>query len=172
VTGENVSNIESRFSDLAKKYPTSSGAVQAAKDYPGGKVPVNRAEKSESDYESASAWDSDPVQYPYKGGMRDFFTIGHLAKALGRSTVTIRAWESRGVLPTSDYRGPRPRTTPNFGSTPRGKRLWTREQVEGILRIAEEERVITDPHQKPPNTRFTTRVTELFLRLRAKEDAA
>lgn len=147
-----------RFSDLAK-------------DYPGSRTPVNRGggKKEPAGGSSEESWDANPVTYIVGGEVREFFTIGHLARALGRSTVTIRSWENKGVFPRSGYRSPRPKTTPTFGSEPKGKRLWTRRQIEGLLRICEEERVITDPHKKPPSKTFTARATELFLRLRLEE---
>lgn len=144
-----------RFSDLAK-------------DFPGSRTPVNRPSAKEHRQETESSWDENPVEYIVGGEPQEFFTIGHLARALGRSTVTIRSWENKGVFPRSGYRSPRPKTVPTFGTEPKGRRLWTREQIEGILRICAEERVITDPHQKPPSKQFTAKATELFLRLRTE----
>jgi len=106
-------------------------------------------------------WTLNPVTYLVKGVPTEFFTIGHLSRALGRANVTIRGWEKTGKLPKSPYRAPVPKRS-TVNGPPKGKRLWTRQQIEGILRIAEEEQCIVDPDQSPPTPRFTSRVTHLF----------
>lgn len=89
----------------------------------------------------------------------EFYTIGVLASVLNRSPVTIRNWEADGILPTSwskpgaDHRGRR--------------RLYTRKQIEGIVRIAREEGVLEPgPRIGIKATDFTARVTALFRQLR------
>lgn len=59
----------------------------------------------------------------------EFFHIGALADALGRSTSTIRRWIDEGTLPDAKYRS---RST----NEKKRKRLWKREQIEIILRLA------------------------------------
>lgn len=138
--------------------------------YPGGKPPVNRPDQAPAaPQESETGWDHKPVFYLMGGEEREFFTIKHLSAALNRQPVTIRAWENRGVLPKSPFRSPPPSVAPTFGKTPRGRRLWTRGQIEGLLRIAQECRVITDPHQKPPSPEFTEKATKLFLQIMEDE---
>jgi hypothetical protein len=134
-------------------------------DWPGKKRPVNRPEPSLAE-ESDADWDVRPVVYIYNGVSREFFTIGHLADALGRSPVTIRSWESKGLLPKSPYRSPRPRGE-SLPGVAKGKRLWTRDQIEGILRLAREEGVILN--EKPPTKQFTLRVADLFRELLKKD---
>jgi hypothetical protein len=134
------------------------------RDWPGKKRPVNRPEASATvEPEGYDGWDKKPVVYVYGGTSREFFTIGHLADALGRSPVTIRSWESKGALPKSPYRSPRPRGESLPGKESKGKRLWTRAQIEGIIRIARDEQVIFN--NKPPTQRFTQRVADLFREL-------
>lgn len=89
-----------------------------------------------------------------------FYTLAALAEALGRKPVTIRLWERQGTFPTAPFR------TKERGQ---GKRIYTREQIEGVVRIAVEEGVLDDASsgaysQLPLPPRFTTRVTELFKR--------
>jgi DNA-binding transcriptional MerR regulator len=134
--------------------------------FPGGRAPVNRPDPKPKQSSDSEAWDNNPVTYLVNGEEQEFFTIGHLARALNRKQVTIRAWENRGALPRSPFRSPAPNATPNFGTVPKGRRLYTREMIEGILQIAKECRVITDPHQKPPSEEFTLRVSKLFLAIR------
>jgi hypothetical protein len=96
--------------------------------------------------------------YVIRGRSIEFFTIGQLAVALNRRPVTIRKWEHDGILPKSQYATP--------SDDPRGRqRLYTKEQVEGIVKIAIEEKVF-DPYR--PNfkgSNFTTKVVALFKEL-------
>jgi hypothetical protein len=94
----------------------------------------------------------------------EFFTVGDLAKALGRQPVTIRKWEREGVIPKSTYQSPG-----KDGDVRGRRRLYIREQVEGMVRIAHEEGVLVS-HQKPiKGTRFTERVVDLFKALAGNE---
>lgn len=135
--------------------------------WPGKRKPINRPEDAPKTPER-EGWDEKPLHYMFQGQEREFFTISHLSAALGRAVVTIRSWENKGMLPKTPYRSPRPRGESLPGTPPKGKRLWTRAQVLGILQIASEERVITNG--KPPTKRFAERVLELFKKL-LEEDA-
>ncbi|MCC3766026.1 MerR family transcriptional regulator [Streptomyces sp. UNOC14_S4] len=102
-------------------------------------------------------WDAQPRLLRVGTEWREFFTIGQLANALNRSPVTIRKWETSGIIPI-----------PTFvirGKTERGnRRLYTREQVEGMLRIADEEGILHHEGEgiHISDTRFSERVIELF----------
>lgn len=128
-------------------------------NWPGKRKPVNRT-MPEPVREEQEGWDTNPLFYVYQGEKKEFFTISNLAAALGRSPITIRSWENKGVLPKSPYRSPRPRGTKLPGVEAKGKRLWTREQIAGILSIASQEGVILNG--KPPTPKFAQRVSELF----------
>lgn len=131
-------------------------------NWPGKRKPVNRVlEKPKP--EEPDGWDFKPLSYVYQGEKKEFFTISNLSAALGRSPVTIRSWENRGLLPKSPYRSPKPKGGRLPGVEQKGKRLWTREQIEGILSIASEEGVILNG--QPPTPRFSQRVAELFIKL-------
>jgi len=93
------------------------------------------------------------------GGMdREFFTIGALAKALGRQPGTIRKWEADELLPKATFR--------QSTEDPRGEhRLYTRAQIEGIVRIATEEGLMNGDGKAVTSTDFTRRVFELFREL-------
>ena len=82
-----------------------------------------------------------------------FYTLAAMAEALHRSTVTIRSWERQGKFPTTPFK------TKANGALG-GKRLYTREQIEGTAAIAEEEGLLYS--QRPLTPRFTQRVTQLF----------
>lgn len=134
-------------------------------NYPGRRVPVNRSEPLP--IEEPQGWDSDPVVYKFKGADREFFTISHFAAALGKAPVTIRSWENKGLMPRTPYRSPRPKGDSLPGKTAKGKRLWTREQIEGTLRIASEEAVILNG--KTPTKRFAQRVAELYISISQRD---
>lgn len=131
--------------------------------FPGSTTPLDfdiRRKKAEVEI---GAWDSKPLIFKLKGKDTEFFTIGHLAKALGdRSAITLRKWEAEGILPKSPY--------VKQSEDPRGRRrMYTREQVEGLVRIAREEGVLW-PRKglRLSETNFRTRAQELFTSLRAR----
>jgi hypothetical protein len=135
-------------------------------DYPGRRKPVNRgtAPKASSD---TPLWDDKPVKYMVKGEVREFFTISHLAAALGYSVQSIRAWEDKGLLPRSPFRSPRTARPVAGGKSDKGKRLWTREQVEGIVRLARRHKVILN--KRPPSPAFARDVRVLFEKLTSSQ---
>jgi hypothetical protein len=147
-----MSEILDRFSDM---------------DYPGRRKPVNRQPKAKTP-EDMPVWDAKPVFYLVDGQKQEFFLISHLAKALGYSVQSIRAWEAAGLLPRTPYRSPKTRRPVAAGRSNKGKRLWTREQVEGILRLAKKHRVILPDRKdvkKPPTPAFAKDVAQLFSEL-------
>jgi hypothetical protein len=102
------------------------------------------------------SWDAHPVEVYIKGVKYEMFRVGALAKALNRDSVTIRAWMRKGWLPRNSYQ-----TTAKMGTMGNaGLRLWTRAQIEGIARIAQEEGLMEwrDRPPKPTDTNFTARV--------------
>jgi len=132
-------------------------------DYPGRKKPVNR--NVQVPVPDTSLWDANPAIYLINGEKQEFFLISHLAKALGYSVQSIRAWEAQGLLARSPYRSPRTKKPVAGGRSDKGKRLWTREQVEGIIRIAKKHKVIFPDRKgvkKPPTPAFAAEVGELF----------
>lgn len=129
-------------------------------DYPGRRKPVNRSEKAAPE---TPIWDDKPLKYLIGGEEREFFVIGHLSKATGYSVQSIRLWETRGVLPKSPYRSPQTRKPVAGGHSSKGKRLWTREQIEAILRLAKKHKVILN--KKPPTAAFARDVAQEFHRL-------
>jgi hypothetical protein len=132
-------------------------------DYPGRRKPRNRI--SAPPQLEPEAWDSKPVYYMVDGEKREFFLISHLAKALGYSVQSIRAWEAQGLLARSPFRSPRTKRPVAGGRSTKGKRLWTRDQILGIIRIAKKHRVIFPDrkgNKKPPTPRFAQEVGEYF----------
>lgn len=93
-----------------------------------------------------------------RGKRVEFFTIGQVARAINRKSVTLRSWEADGTLPPSGYVKP--------SHDPRGKRrLYTRAQAEGIIRIVTELGLL-DVSKRPPRADLKARLWELFNQLR------
>ena len=89
-------------------------------------------------------WDAKPLHKMLHGQLTEFFSIGHLATALGRTPVTIRSWEDKGWLPLSRYRAPNPKGEQVPGKATKGKRLYTREQIEVVIAAANKHGVMTN----------------------------
>jgi hypothetical protein len=134
-----------RFSDLEQPYP-------------GRRKPVNRERAPVSP--DSELWDAKPIMYVVGGEKKPFFLIRHLAMALGYSVQSIRAWESAGLLPNTPYRSPRAKGMMAGGRSDKGHRLWTREQIDGILRLAKKHGVILN--RTPPTPAFASDVAKLF----------
>jgi hypothetical protein len=61
------------------------------------------------------------------------YTLGSVAKALGRSTKTLRAWMEEGKLPTSPYR--LPSKVGKNGKEYAGRRLYSKAMVDATVEI-------------------------------------
>jgi hypothetical protein len=93
-----------------------------------------------------------------RGRQIEFFYVGQVARAIGRSSVTLRAWEASNVIPKSGYIKP--------GKDARGRRrLYTRAQAEAIIRLAKIHGVI-DPGSRKPLTDFKHAVWAAFAELK------
>ena len=131
------------------------------RDFPGKRAPLLRqqAPKSVSGPQPLEEWDDHPRLLMHQGVETEFFTIRHVALALHRSVRTIRTWERREAIPPATFRSTRPR---NSTLKHVGDRLWTRAQVEAMVRIAREEHVLDG---LPPGPRFTAKLVQAFLAL-------
>lgn len=113
---------------LAKEF----GDINVDDKYPGSRhkrrsLSVGHAEVIAPD---DSGWSDKPLQMKINGVMYEFFTIGQLAMALNRKPITIRKWEDRKVIPKARYRDPR------------GRRLYTRRQVEGLIDLCHQHGIL------------------------------
>jgi hypothetical protein len=141
--------------------------------YPGSRRPILRHPNrptSESHNKSLGLgvdpdWDNKPRKYVTNGVEREFFTIGHLAAALGRRPVTIRLWEREGIIPKATYQI-------NSDSKNGRRRLYTRQQVEGLVKLAVEEGILITHQRAISETQFTARALDLFKALAAANEAA
>jgi hypothetical protein len=93
-----------------------------------------------------------------RGHEVEFFTIGQVARAINRKAGTLRAWEDRGILPESGY--------VKRGKDVRGdRRLYSRAQAEGIIRLAKASGVM-DAESRRPLHDFSAWVWALFNELK------
>ena len=76
------------------------------------------------------------------------YTIGELARFIGREPVTIRMWESTGMIPKATYRDPS------------NRRLYSVIQMEGLRDLCAK---YMKQGVKTP-AEFTDKVQELFYR--------
>lgn len=106
------------------------------------------------------AWDSPPPwaargrEITLSGGRTvEAHPVGSLAAALGKSAHTIRRWEREGVIPKAFL-------LRNIRGGP-SRRLYTREQVVGMLCIAQEEGVAFAKPTRAALERFALRVRDM-----------
>ncbi|MFH9606838.1 MerR family transcriptional regulator [Streptomyces sp. NPDC017448] len=136
---------ERNFSTLAEEYyPGSSKKIGRPRSEPPLRTPEND-------------WSSSPRIYSVDGVDYEFFSIGDLAAALNRRPGTIRLWERQGHIP----RGMRSPSS----HTDKRQRIYTRPQVEGIRRIAEETGILHEARPRIEQTNFRSLVLDLFLAL-------
>jgi hypothetical protein len=86
---------EEFFSDLDSFYP---GSKRKRREPDAKPTRAKRPDPSE--------WDAVSYTKTVNGKAVEFFTIGALAKALGKSEASIRLWQSKGYLPNTPYRLP------------------------------------------------------------------
>jgi hypothetical protein len=68
------------------------------------------------------------------------YTLGSLAKALGRPTKTVRYWVENGILPTSPYRLPSKQGA--NGAVYAGRRLYSKAMVEATVELFDKARLL------------------------------
>lgn len=75
-------------------------------------------------------WYERPQIKRIKGQDVEMFTVGALAKALGKTVPTIRMYERNGYIPHTPYRLP---SRVVAGETRKGRRLYTREMITAAV---------------------------------------
>lgn len=125
--------------------------------YPGSKQPVKQyPAKLPRVIPSAPEELGEPFRY-YRvlDKVTGMYTVGQLARALGRKSVTIRRWETLGTIPVAPFIAP---SEVKEGQ----RRLYSHAHVLGMIQIAEEEGVLQDLAKKITETKFQERVLALF----------
>lgn len=134
--------------------------------YPGSKQALKPLTREEVHKDKPTAppipWEELPSRvYTVQGRDTTFYTIGALAAAMQREVVTLRKWEQKGYLPPANFRAPSKHPT-----KPKHDRLYTREQIEGLVKILEEEGLlIARKKMRIDQTNFPERAHALFERL-------
>lgn len=142
--------------------PDPEEAVEEER-YPGSKQALRPVDPEEIQKARPVAppipWDELPARtYTVRGRETEFYTVGSLAKALQREVVTLRKWEQKGYLPAAQYRAP--------GKKAKQDRLYTREQIEGLAKILQEEGLLlARKKMRIDQTNFPERAHRLFDRL-------
>jgi hypothetical protein len=96
------------------------------------------------------------------------YTLGSLAKALGRSTKTMRQWLDKGILPSSPYRLPSKQGA--NGKEYAGRRLYSKEMVEATVVIfANAGLMDTDRVDWSIHRNLVDKIAEAWETIRAKE---
>lgn len=114
-------------------------------DWPGNTPPKNRPNSpKKSPVERYNG--AKPKIYLISGVDKELFTVGQLAKALGRKAITIRMWENQGWIPKATYRTPAPSGQQIPGKSSKGRRLYTIEQLELLLEAAKRFRIDEPKH--------------------------
>lgn len=105
-------------------------------DWPGNRPPKNRPNNSQQKTVTENSLTGLRGKiYRIKGEDVELFTIGDLSAALNKRPVTIRMWESKGWIPRANWRSPAPQGEQIPGKPAKGRRLYTRRQVE-LLTLA------------------------------------
>lgn len=104
-------------------------------DFPGNRVPKNRPASKKPTFSQVTdrLYGAKSKPYRINGEQIEMFTIGQLGRVLNRKPVTIRMWESRGWIPKATYRTPKPRAAQIPDKNMKGRRLYSRTQVEFLL---------------------------------------
>lgn len=105
-------------------------------DFPGSRVPKNRPNaKNRNQHLPINDIFNGAKGKTYRVNGEDvqMFTIGQLSLALNKKPVTIRMWESRGWIPKATYRTPPPKNVQLPDKSTKGRRLYSRSQVEFLL---------------------------------------
>lgn len=101
-------------------------------DYPGNTPPKNR-DKQASQHKGDLNGARGKI-YRINGIDVELFTIGELARAIGRKPVTVRMWEREGWIPKPKYRTPAPRGEQIPSRPTKGRRLYSRAQLEFLAK--------------------------------------
>jgi hypothetical protein len=104
-------------------------------DYPGKRAPKNRPASRNIPFTVEDPYANIPFKtLVVKGEKQTFYTVGNVARILGRKAQTLRKWESKGWIPPATYRTTKSSGSDLLNTQSRGYRLYSREQVEIIRR--------------------------------------
>ena len=82
------------------------------------------------------------------------YYIGSLAKAVGRTPTSVRAWELSGRIPKTIFKDKS------------GRRLYTKEHIDVIVKIMKQEKIFQGA--RFCRTKFVERVAKEFAKINKK----
>lgn len=129
--------------------------------YPGSKQPLvdySKPQEVPEEMQLEAALGRPYKAMRYRGERKPFYSIGSLARALNRAPVTIRKLQDDGVIPPPTFTSPGERRYIHASQV----RLYTREQIAGLRKIAQEEGILIDTWKAIKDTNFKDRARELF----------
>lgn len=149
-----------RFAELATEAPEPEPTEQHDPElYPGSKQKRRAVAGPRDPWDDIKPFTSGKKLPTVKGVPTKLYSIAVLAEMLDRKPPAIRKWERLGYIPETRWRSP--------GRTQNGqRRLYSREQIEGIVKIAQEEGLIGESNRNVSATAFPERVRKLFKELK------
>jgi hypothetical protein len=134
---------------------------QAPVDYfiPGRKGP-QKHETPVPHVDELDALLTAPKKLMYRGEMTPFYRIGDLARALNRTPVTIRKWQTAGYIPKPSFST----STKAMGGS--RTRLYSYDQIKIARKIALEEGILNDTAKAITHTDFAVRVLQAWQELK------
>lgn len=130
--------MKHNWDDILSNFDKPEPADAAAPKVPGRKPLKNAGEQKQETVDGFDVGQLKSSTWSINGTAREFYTIGELAKAVGRKAVTLRSWEAKGWLPVPKYRTPKPSREQIPGKPAKGNRLYSRKQVLYLVAAAEE----------------------------------
>jgi hypothetical protein len=91
---------------------------------------------------SQDAWDRKSQEVIFRGKPVQVYSKGALAKALNRQHTTIRRMQDKGILINPRYQNSRRQW------------IYSRAQIEAIIKLADEEDVLHPEYRRPFSERF------------------
>jgi len=116
-------------------------------DFPGKTPPRNREGGRKQPMAEDRFNGARSKTFRVGGQDREFYTVGELARALQRKPGTVRMWEHKGWIPKANYRTPSPEGEQLPGRESKGRRLYSREQVEFLVEAAERFKLHLSNHE-------------------------
>lgn len=138
--------------------------------YPGSKRKRKSVIKEAPKVKEQATWDARSYSKTLPNGKDiEFFTLGALAKALGRPIVTVRTWTMAGQLPASPYR--MPTVVDKNGDDRIGRRLYSRAMIEAAIDIFERNGLLhLDRIEWSRHQHVTDDIAEAWGKLRATDN--
>jgi hypothetical protein len=170
VIGYNAAGVPVRSAENPRVWSPYRGDIPASDESDGKSAPDHLpkgATVPRSPATTENCWRDDMRLYDKfhlpdagPGDVVRLYEIGAIAAGTGKKSTAIRKWIEKGVIPDSTFR-----TRSIYGTLgDAGRRLWTREQIEAIVRIGREEGVIgTGRVRRMADTNFVERIRALWL---------